>query len=179
MRLPTPVWGSACLNLLPSPRVHPFLSLHSTLSAPSCFRRSSLLHLLGCPPFILQRRRPASGAFLPLSPHVPLAHSLPARGWGQDDWDLGPEDCPLFRSYDPAREPSAPRPHVASSEKWGQEPSSCPVLWPVLGAAEVTLGCRCSRAIVHFLEKKAIWAQPSGPEAVRLRKFQNLFFPAV
>lgn len=158
MRLPpTPVWGSACLNLLPSPKGPslPLFALCSfqpqAVSSARCIHSStfSVAH-----PIHPSRRRRFRG--LPsLSPHVPLAHSLPARGWGQDDWDLGPEDCPLFRSYDPAREPSAPEPHVASSEKWGQEPSSCPVLWHVLGAAEVTLGCRCSRAIVHFLEKES------------------------
>ena len=86
---------------------------------------------------------------------LPEPQSPHRRGLWQDNWDLGPEDCPLFRSYDPARDPSAPEPHLASSEKWGQEPSSCPVLWHVLGAAAVTLGCRCSRAIVHFLEKES------------------------
>lgn len=146
---------------LPQPPPQPKGSIPSSLCtllfpAPSCFLRlvHPLLHLLVAHPIHPSRRRHFRG--LPsLSPHVPLAHSLPARGLGQDDWDLGPEDCPLFRSYDPARDPSAPEPRVASSEKWGQEPSSCPVLWHVLGAAEVTLGCRCSRAIVHFLEKES------------------------
>lgn len=112
-------------------------------------------------PFILQgghrfRSLPSLSLRRNDSPRVPLAHSLPAgEVSGQDDWDLGPEDCPLFRSYDPARDPSVPEPHLASSEKWGQEPSSCPVLWHVLGATEVTLGCRCSCAFVHFLEKES------------------------
>lgn len=28
-------------------------------------------------------------------------------------------------------------------------------------------------------KKKAIWAQPSGPEALRLHKFRNSFFPVI
>ena len=163
--LPTPALGLS----LPQPLPQPKGSIPSSLCT-LLFPASELFPLpdMSTPPpswlpapFILQGGHclwslPSLSLRQNDSPRVPLAHSLPAgEVSGQDDWDLGPEDCPLFRSYDPARDPSAPESHLASSEKWGQEPSSCPVLWHVLGATEVTLGCRCSCAFVHFLEKES------------------------